>query len=261
MTIPVLMYHAITKQKTSNKYFLDESTFSQQLEVLKAKQYSCILIEDNYRSYLECQVQGPEKKVAITFDDGNESDYSLALPLLKKADLKATFFITTDFINKEGYMNERQIQQLRKEGMSVQSHAKSHSFLNTLALKELNDELSTSKKVLEDIISERVSFISFPGGRFNRDVLACAHNNGYDASFCSIPFALKKINETYLVGRYGIKQTLDLKKFEEIVQQEMIVKYLSVAEYYGKNILKKILGNNVYHYLWTELYEKANRAH
>ncbi len=40
----------------------------------------------------------PKKSVIVTFDDGHESDYTLALPLLRKFNFKATFFITTDWI-------------------------------------------------------------------------------------------------------------------------------------------------------------------
>ncbi len=44
--------------------------------------------------------EGPKRDlVAITFDDGYQSFYNLAFPLLKKYDLPATVFLPTDFIN------------------------------------------------------------------------------------------------------------------------------------------------------------------
>ena len=36
---------------------------------------------------------------AITFDDGFYNNYSIAIPILKKHKQKATFYVTTDFIN------------------------------------------------------------------------------------------------------------------------------------------------------------------
>ena len=45
----------------------------------------------------------PENNVAITFDDSYENLYHNAVPILKKYNLPATFFISTGFINKDDY--------------------------------------------------------------------------------------------------------------------------------------------------------------
>jgi peptidoglycan/xylan/chitin deacetylase (PgdA/CDA1 family) len=41
-----------------------------------------------------------DKSFAITFDDGFYNNYAIAVPILKKMKIPATFYITTDFINK-----------------------------------------------------------------------------------------------------------------------------------------------------------------
>ncbi len=46
----------------------------------------------------------PEKSFAITFDDGFENNYSIAAPILKDLDISATFYVSTEFIDKN-YMS------------------------------------------------------------------------------------------------------------------------------------------------------------
>ena len=73
--------------------------FETHLRVLKQK-FRVIPLKDAVGEMKEDK--GPKKDlVAITFDDGYQSFYHLAFPLLKKYDSPATMFLPTDFINKK----------------------------------------------------------------------------------------------------------------------------------------------------------------
>ncbi|GEM_PF-3205783 len=53
----------------------------------------------------ECKL--PERAVAITFDDGYKSHLTLAMPILKKYALTATFFISSNHINEKLMWNDK----------------------------------------------------------------------------------------------------------------------------------------------------------
>lgn len=55
----------------------------------------------------------PDRAAAITFDDGYADNYSIALPILKKHGLSATFFITTGFLNGGRMWNDTIIESIR----------------------------------------------------------------------------------------------------------------------------------------------------
>lgn len=55
----------------------------------------------------------PSNAVAITFDDGYADNYTVALPILKKHGLNATFFVATGFLNGGRMFNDTVIEALR----------------------------------------------------------------------------------------------------------------------------------------------------
>ena len=257
MIIPILMYHALSHVPEVNKYTLDKKEFQNHLEFFHANHYKCITADEYYLNCSDSLSAIPEKSVLLTFDDGHESDYTFALPLLNKYNFKATFFITTDWIGKLGYMNSYQLQVLKDEGMSVQSHAKSHSFLDKKHAVVLNQELELSKKILEQTLGSAISFLSFPGGRYNEKVIRYAQRNDYAALFSSEPFAFKQYGDTYLFGRYAMKQGAANTNMQKILDMNICTRLGSKASYYGKYICKKTFSTNLYYYLWGKLIKKS----
>lgn len=55
----------------------------------------------------------PARALAITFDDGYEDNVSVAMPILQRHGLTATFYITTGFLNGGCMWNDRVIEALR----------------------------------------------------------------------------------------------------------------------------------------------------
>jgi len=71
--------------------------FELHLRILK-KFYNVVSLEEGVR-WLQKGGKGMDKLAVITFDDGYESFYTLAFPLLKKYNFPATMFLPTDFVN------------------------------------------------------------------------------------------------------------------------------------------------------------------
>lgn len=90
--VRILIYHGldISGQTDINSRFISVAEFEKHLNWLK----NCcevVSLEDYFKG-----VRHPDKlTVAITFDDGYKNNFTLALPLLEKYQLPATFFVTT----------------------------------------------------------------------------------------------------------------------------------------------------------------------
>lgn len=152
-------------------------------------------------------------------------------------------------------MSSEELRILSMKGMDIQSHCKTHRYLNEMEVGEIQKEFISSRERLSQIIKKPIDFISFPGGRYNQTVLMCADNLGFRAVFSSRPYFKKQVSErTYLLGRYGIKSSTggSLDKFERLINLSSLDQAKTIYSYYGKNLLKKVLGRKLYYFLWKK---------
>ena len=96
-------------------------------------------------------------RVGITFDDGRVGQFDHAVPALRRRNMTATFFVTTDWVGTPGFMTWDQLRQLTDWGMSVQSHTKSHPHLSELDYERLRSELAESKVVLDHALGQETT--------------------------------------------------------------------------------------------------------
>lgn len=119
--------------------------------------------------------------MVVTFDDGRRSDYQEAWPLLAAAKISASFFLNPATVGAAGYVTWAQAQEMRRFGMSIESHSNRHVYLTRLSRKQLRDELRSSKEIIEDRVGSRVDFLAAPYGEINRRVREAAIETGYRA--------------------------------------------------------------------------------
>jgi len=122
--IPILTYHNFTKGESSS-YAINIVEFEKQIDYLATHNYSVISLSELLKSSRDSQL--PPKPVVITIDDGFKSTYTLAYPILKKYNFPATFFLYTDFIEKNNYsLTWEEIRDMTKNNIEISSHTLSH---------------------------------------------------------------------------------------------------------------------------------------
>jgi peptidoglycan/xylan/chitin deacetylase (PgdA/CDA1 family) len=96
--------------------------------------------------------QGSNLPVAITFDDGNESDALIALPELAKRNLKAIFFVVGGRIGSPHYLDKVALRDLVSAEMEIGSHGMHHYDWRKLDALTLHTELDASRRRIEDVL-------------------------------------------------------------------------------------------------------------
>lgn len=88
--LPVVMYHHVLGENSSllGDYVIAQSEFESDMAWLKAAGYTPISAQELI-DYVDGKGQLPQRPIFITFDDGYESFYANAYPLLQKYDMKA----------------------------------------------------------------------------------------------------------------------------------------------------------------------------
>lgn len=93
LAIPVLMYHHIDEFWQEKPGVITSPTvFREHIQTLSEAAYQAVHFSD-LEAFTKKQTPLPEKPIIITFDDGYESNYTLAYPILKEFDYKATINI------------------------------------------------------------------------------------------------------------------------------------------------------------------------
>lgn len=93
------------------------------------------------------------KGVVLAFDDGWESQYTIAKPILDKYGFKATFFIVCNYVGKDiagKRMNWADIESLHNDGQDIESHTMNHANLSKMSKEQLDLEVGRSKQCLLD---------------------------------------------------------------------------------------------------------------
>ncbi|WP_344092922.1 polysaccharide deacetylase family protein [Microbacterium deminutum] len=129
------------------------------------------ITHDQYLQVLDVAL-AHSRRVEITFDDANESDYELGLQALLDRGIAARFFIITDRIGEDGSLSAGQLAEMAACGMTFGTHGASHRPWTDLARTgELSGELNDSSSRLTRIVGEAIKHAAFPQGLYNRAVL------------------------------------------------------------------------------------------
>lgn len=131
-----------------------------------------------------------QTSVVFTFDDGYLDNLKHVAPLMEKYQKPWHIFVVSDFVKNKnkGFMSPEDLKELSKsEYVTIGSHGKSHTHLSKCNDEELVNELSYSKKYLEDLLGKDVDSVSYPYGAVVKRVVSSADKSGYLHGCSSYP--------------------------------------------------------------------------
>jgi peptidoglycan/xylan/chitin deacetylase (PgdA/CDA1 family) len=250
--IVFLMYHELELpgrplvQSTPGyvRYILPETTFRAQINWLRESGWQGLSVSQalNYPS---------EKAVAITFDDGCETDRITAASLLLEAGFQATFYVTAGFVDKPGYMSAAQLRELSASGFEIGCHSMTHAYLNDLNTQELQFEIVAAREKLQDGIGSRIEHFSCPGGRYDKRTLAVARDAGYRSVANSRTHANSPSTDVFQLGRVAIMRDMDLPSFKRVCTGHGLWK-VRLRDFF-RSSARKVLGNARYDFVRESL--------
>lgn len=242
--LPVVMYHQLTKNpKKSGKYVLTIEQFEKDLVFLKSKRYQSVTLKQLV-DFSQGKGDLPEKSIMITFDDGNETLYEYALPLLEKYGFTAVGFVVgaladyytgnDDHNLNYSYLNWSQIKELAA-GNTIE--IQSHSFDlhkntgNRSGIKKrksetieqyrefLSSDVSKMKTAMVNNIDEAPFAFAFPFGSFSSESTEILKECGFKLTFtCEERVnTIKKAEPESLfgLGRYNRPEGISSESFFE----------------------------------------------
>ena len=232
----ILVFHAIVENQINEWADVKLKLFAQLLEVAKSNNQKITTINS--------WAEGNSGDLALSFDDGHNSDFEIVLPLLQEYGVHGTFFVIPNYVGKKGYMSWEQIKALGEAGMEIGSHSLSHPYMTNLSKEKLLIELTDSKTQIEQHTGmETVSF-AYPFGDCSGWTHKVAKKAGYKNICNSMPGLCKP--EMSILSRNSVHSNITPDMIGQLLSpnaSEIIKKKTGYSIRYG---LKRILGINNY---------------
>ena len=137
------------------------------------------ILEENNGYYV-----GKPKNVYLTFDVGYDNGHlEKYLDILKAENVKATFFVTGDFVSRFSSL----LVRIYEEGHLICNHSYSHKKINLLSENELIEDLTKLENAYFDKTGAKMQKIFRPPeGQFDEKSLKTLGKLGYKTVFWSI---------------------------------------------------------------------------
>jgi poly-beta-1,6-N-acetyl-D-glucosamine N-deacetylase len=216
-SIPILMYHFVVPEKQVGPTSLDVSTtlFEQQMWFLKTFGFKPISLYELHAIKTDRQ-EATGREVAITFDDGNASYATYALPILEKFGFPSANFLVEESVLQElhGSMDLKTVKQIAANPIvTLGSHTRTHEVLTQMRLEKVVDEVMGSKLQLEKAIGREIHFFTYPTGQHDEEIVRLVEDAGYLLGFTSSRKYLHEKETLFSLTRYKINPNDNLASF------------------------------------------------
>ncbi len=224
--LPILGYHGIEASEDQYSwlepekvYVLSLQVFEKQLAQLSDEGFSALSLSE-----LDEWLEGKnvcEKPIMLTFDDGHISHFEHVVPLLKKKNFKAIFFVPVTSVGQAQHVSWSQLKEMIQEGFEIGSHGFRHIPLSNLTHHELWKELQKSKVALEDKLGVPIKSFSVPRGFYQLRIREFAMELGYRFIFTSRFDVNFKGQDPWRLNRLAIKRNASFGNFSHFIHGDL----------------------------------------
>lgn len=195
--VPVLMYHKIAAPPRGARLrglYVRPEQFERQLAELRQAGFEACppaAARENHGA----------RRVTLTFDDGFRNVWEHALEPLAAHRFTAIQFLVANCIGRlnqwevregevrEPLMDAAQVRDWLRAGHRIGSHSLSHPYLTRVSRRDAREEITASKKKLEDAFGVTVEDFCYPYGHWNETVRDIVIEAGYRTA-CAADFGI-----------------------------------------------------------------------
>jgi peptidoglycan/xylan/chitin deacetylase (PgdA/CDA1 family) len=236
--VRVLCYHHIIPgplpQGATTHAVIPLSEFEAQMKYLYDAGYYTASFED-VADFIYKKKILPEKTVLISFDDGYESNYVYAYPILKKYNFRAVIFLIGSRIsdkngpydpNKLSMLTSSQIKEMFDSGLvEFGSHTfNAHEYIGakpallSMDKTQIEEDFALQAGVFAKNGIPAPSAIAYPFGRFNGNAKEAAKKFGYTLGFTIMEGFVYQDSNPYALNRIIVPPGTGISEFKSLLK-------------------------------------------
>jgi peptidoglycan/xylan/chitin deacetylase (PgdA/CDA1 family) len=213
--LPVLTFHAL--DESGSVISCAPRVFREGMAMLDALGFRTLGLVEAVARLREGE-PFPDRTCVLTFDDGFQTVYAEAFPVLQRYAMSATVFLTVGAGDGFGagerlptfegrpMLSWPEIREMQRAGIDFGAHTLTHPDLTRLSAERVAIEMAASKARIENELGTPVTSFAYPFGRYDavsrrlaqqHFICACADTLGL-LSRRSDPYALERVDAYYL---------------------------------------------------------------
>lgn len=245
--LPVLMYHHVLgNPKKLNKYTVSPAEFEADLQYIEKCGYTTVTVRD-LLNFCEKGEKLPDKPIMITFDDGYESVYVNAYPLLKKHKMKAVINVIGKYADlysdcddsniNYSHITWEQLKEISQSGVfEVQNHTydlhtngsrKGIGKMRGESERHYHDTISADITRMQQRTKEMLGLTStafaYPFGNISSSALPVIKEAGIKAVFCcweKVNYLSGDAEQLYHINRFNRPHGKSTENFFAAIEKQ-----------------------------------------
>ena len=206
--VPILMYHVIAAPPAGAPFpglYVVPSEFAEQMQALEHAGWHAVTL-DQVQAYWQRGVPlGPGKPIVVSFDNGYQSQYTQALPVLRRLGWVGDENLQlTGLPPSQGGLSRRQVRGLVAAGWELDTQGFSHADLIALDAAELHYQVAVARRTVQRRYGVPVNWFCYPSGHYDATVIAAVKAAGYTGSTTVVPGWAHPSEDRYRLHRLRV---------------------------------------------------------
>jgi peptidoglycan/xylan/chitin deacetylase (PgdA/CDA1 family) len=205
--VPILMYHVIATPFATSPFpglYVSPAEFAAQMHALAAAGYEAVTL-DHVRSAWLGHAALPAHPIVITFDNGYRTQFTEALPILRRLDWVGVENLQLSGLPRsEGGLTAREVSSLVAAGWELDTQGYSHVDLNDLGPSQLRHEIGAARVALRRRYGVPVNWFCYPSGDYDLAVVEAVQAAGFVGSTTVVPGWARPSDVPYVLPRLRV---------------------------------------------------------
>ena len=214
--IITIMYHRFEENKYPSTN-IRINDFKNHLQMIKESDIKFI----NATSFEDELINNKnQRKLLLTIDDGYQSFYEKAWPILKESKIPFILFISTREVGKNGYMSWEKIREIEKyDFVEIGNHSHTHEYLIDFKDTDIEKDLKRSIEIFNKELGKNSIFFSYPFGEYSTALKNIVIKLGFKYAFGQHSGVVDQTKNFYEMPRFPINEKYgETERFKTILK-------------------------------------------
>lgn len=201
------MYHVIAPPFPTSRFsglYVPPAEFAAQMCALASAGFHAVTLDEVRKAWLG-RGSLPSRPIVISFDNGYRTQYTQALPVLRRLGWVADENLQLSGLPpKQGGLSRSQVRGLVAAGWELDTQGYSHADLIRQSAAELHYQVTVARAIIRRRYHVRADWFCYPSGYYNATVITAVKAAGFVGSTTVVPGWARRVDDPYRLPRLRV---------------------------------------------------------